>query len=435
MSRLRFPKSFRWGASTRVTTEGASHEGGRGESIDDRFHQGATGEASHGYRRMAEDVSLLQRFGLTSYRFGIAWTRIQAEGRGPALAAGLDHYSALVDALLAAGIRPLPTLHQGDLPQALQDAGGWAARDTAGRFADFSSCIARRLADRVEAWLPFETPSLFLAEGLLEGHRSPGVRDRGAFLRAVHVVNLAQAMGAEALRAEGENLALGASIVGAPCEPASDEDADARATDLWRAFHEQVFLHPALGRGYPASFQTEDLRPAPELHAEEGDKTRCRCEIDFVVVSLAPATRVRASDDPRLGREAVVEPLPFDGDRWPEAVRQLLIELSTEPRHPPLEVVGLPCLDAPPPNPDGTLPDAKRIQQLSCDLEGIAQAIDQGADIRSYHAPHLLDAPTAAEAKPGGWGLLAIDPEDGARTPRASATWLGRVAEEGGLER
>lgn len=435
MSRLRFPEGFHWGATTSIRTEGALREAGRGESTGDRCRRSARGNGSHGYRRFEEDVALLQRLGLTRYRFGIDWSRIQAEGRGSVLAAGLDHYAALVDALLAAGIQPAIVLHDGDLPQPLQEGGGWAARDTAGRFSDLASCVARRLADRVEFWLPFETPSVFLAEGLLHGQRAPELRDRLSFLRAIHVVNLAQSMAGEALRGEQSDLQLGASIVGAACEPGGDETADAQATERWRAFQEEAFLSPALGLGYPEAFQADEQQRVPELHEEEGDAARCRTQIDFVEVSLAPRSRIVASGDERLGREATVELLPFDPDSWPETVCRLLLELSAKPDHPILEVRGLPCLDAPLPAPDGSLLDDSRILQLTCDLEAVAAAIESGANIRGYTAPHFIDASMGPGDRLAGCGLVAVEAEHGDRTPRASAAWFGRVAQEGGFER
>ncbi len=435
MSRLRFPEGFHWGATTTIRTEGAPREAGRRESIGDRSARRAPETGSHGYRRFEEDVALLRRLSLIRYRFGIDWCRIQAEGRGAPLAAGLDHYAALVDALLAAGIQPAVVLHDGDLPRPLQAGGGWAARDTAGRFSDLASCVARRLADRVEVWLPFETPSVFLAEGLLHGQRAPELRDRFAFLRAIHVVNLAQAMAGEALRAEQSDLQLGASIVGAACEPGGDEPADGQATERWRAFQEEVFLGPALGLGYPEAFQTDEKQRVPELREEEGDEARCRTQIDFVEISLAPRSRIIASGDDRLGREATVEALPFDPDSWPETVCQLLLERSTQPECPPLEVRGLPCLDAPLPEPDGSVRDDSRILQLTCDLEGVAAAIESGANIRGYAAPHFLDAPMGPGDSLAGCGLVAVEAEHGDRTPRASAAWFGSVAQEGGFER
>ncbi|MBW2394219.1 MAG: family 1 glycosylhydrolase [Deltaproteobacteria bacterium] len=435
MSRLRFPEGFHWGATTTIRTEGAPREGGRGESIGDRSGRHTRGNGSHGYRRFEEDVALLARLGLTRYRFGIDWSRIQAEGKGAALAAGLDHYAALVDALLAAGIQPAAVLHEGDLPRPLQENGGWATRDTAGRFSDFASCVARRLADRVDVWLPFETPSVFLAEGLLHGRRAPELRDRLAFLKAIHVVNLAQAMAGEALRAEQSDLQLGASIVGAACEPGGDEPCDAKACEEWQVFQEEIFLYPALGLGYPQAFQADEQQRVPELHEQEGDETRCRTQIDFVEVSLAQSVRVVASGDDRLGREAEFEALPFEPDVWPETVCHLLDELSAKPDHPPLEVRGLPCLDAPMPAPDGSLSDESRILQLTCDLEGVAAAITSGANIRGYAAPHFLDAPLGPGDGLAVCGLVAVEAEHGDRTPRASAAWLGRVAQEAGFER
>ncbi len=397
MSRLRFPEGFLWGAASAATGQGAA----------------------------TQDVELLGRLGLSSYRFGVPWPRVQPEGRGPARPDVLDAYRTLVDGLLAAGIRPLPVLHQGELPDALARRGGWADRDTAGRFADYASALGRALADRVDAWLLLDAPSLFLREALPE---------RRAFLRGVHVANLAQAAGAEALRAERDGLALGAGLVAAPAEPEGDGSDDEEAFRLWRAGHAELFLGPAQGRGYPPPYADAEGRPVPELEARDGDGERCLGAPDFLSVRLAPPVRIRARDDPRLGHEAEALPAAFDASRWPETVCRLLQERFAGPDCPPLELVGLPCLDDPEPEPDGALPDEERLLRLRGELEGAAEAVARGVELRAYHAPHLLDIRDTPTAPPRGLGLVALDPETDARTPRRSATWLQQTAAENGFE-
>ncbi len=202
MARVRFPKSFHWGTATAsYQVEGAWAEDGKGESIWDRFahtpgriHNGDSGDvACDHYHRYAEDVALMREMNLNSYRFSIAWPRIQPTGKGTVNAKGVEFYDRLIDALLAAGIRPLPTLYHWDLPQTLEDAGGWPQRDTAARFADYAEIAARAFGDRVSHWSIFNEPGIFTTMGYLAGIHAPGRRDPAAYLRATHTVNLAQA--------------------------------------------------------------------------------------------------------------------------------------------------------------------------------------------------------------------------------------------------
>jgi len=201
-----FPKNFWWGTSTAAyQIEGAWNEDGKGESIWDRFshtsHKIKNGDngdvACDHYHRYREDLDIMRRLGMKSYRFSIAWTRIQAAGSGRPNPKGLDFYSRLVDGLLEAKIRPFPTLYHWDLPQALEDAGGWPNRDTAQRFADYTDIVMSALGDRVQSWMIFNEPWVFTTLGYLFGTHAPGRTDVDAYLRATHVVNLAQGMASE----------------------------------------------------------------------------------------------------------------------------------------------------------------------------------------------------------------------------------------------
>ena len=203
-SGISFPRNFFWGAATAAyQIEGAWNEDGKGESIWDRFSHtpgkiknGDTGDiACDTYHRWQEDIALLRAMNLNSYRFSISWPRIQPAGAGPATPRGVDYYSRLVDALLEAEIRPFVTLYHWDLPQALEDAGGWPNRDTASRFADYVDVVTRALGDRVSDWMLFNEPTAFIDLGYLEGKHAPGRRSLLDFLRASHTVNLAQGAG------------------------------------------------------------------------------------------------------------------------------------------------------------------------------------------------------------------------------------------------
>ena len=225
-----FPPDFLWGAATAAyQIEGASREDGKGESIWDRFahtpgrvHNGDTGDvACDSYHRYAEDIALLRQLNLRSYRFSISWPRIQADGRGAPNPKGLDYYKRLVDATLEAGIRPLATLYHWDLPQALEDKGGWAERDTAARFADYAGHVVRALGDRVKHWVVFNEPKTFSSVGYWYGVHAPGRKDPLAFVRATHVINLAQGEAVRAMKAVDGASQLSSAYDVAPMYPAT----------------------------------------------------------------------------------------------------------------------------------------------------------------------------------------------------------------------
>ena len=235
-----FPKNFFWGTATAAyQIEGAWKEDGKGESIWDRFTHipgaiktGETGDtACDSYHRWREDVDLLRAMNLNSYRFSISWPRIQPTGSGPTNSKGIDYYSRLVDALLEARIRPFVTLFHWDLPQALEDAGGWPNRDTAARYADYVEVVARALGDRVSDWMLFNEPFAFTYVGYLDGTHAPGRNSVLAFLRASHTVNLAQGAGFRALKATRPPARVGTAFSMLSWEPASNSEADQLAAE------------------------------------------------------------------------------------------------------------------------------------------------------------------------------------------------------------
>ncbi len=255
-----FPAGFLWGAATAAyQVEGAWNEDGKGESIWDRFSHtagniknGATGDvACDSYHRYHDDIALLKQLNLKSYRFSIAWPRIQPSGRGAANSRGLDYYKRLTDAVLEAGIRPLPTLYHWDLPQALEDAGGWPNRDTAARFADYVGIVAHALGDRLPQWTIFNEPKTFTAVGYWNGRHAPGRRDWHAFLKATHCVNLAQGMAFRALKAINGRLAVGSAFDVAPMFPATPAYEDLAAAERWHRFQNLWFVTTALHGHYP----------------------------------------------------------------------------------------------------------------------------------------------------------------------------------------
>jgi beta-glucosidase len=448
MSRLTFPDGFRWGAATAAyQIEGAAREDGKGESIWDRFahtsgriKNGETGDrACDSYHRYREDVALLSAMHLNSYRFSIAWPRIQPEGRGAANAAGLDYYRRLVDALLAAGIRPFPTLYHWDLPQALEERGGWPTRDTAARFAEYAHLVVRALGDRVSDWMLFNEPSVFTLFGYGQGIHAPGVRDRTALLRATHVVALAQGESFRAVKAERPSLRVGSAFSMSPTEPGSGAASDAEAAERMHGWVNDWFLRAALRGEYPACF--EQGLPA-ELDVREGDMARVEAKLDFVGINLYSRMLVHADPKDRLGLGARSLGLggyegpqtDFGWEVWPDALYEAVMRVTRDYGRPVIEITENGCSYADGPGEDGVIRDLRRIDFFRGYLAALAHAIRDGADVRGYHAWTLLDNFEWAEGFAQRFGLAFTDFTSCDRRLKQSGEWLGRVAAENGLD-
>lgn len=452
MAWLEFPKGFHWGAATAShQIEGAWDADGKGESIWDRFSHtpgkikhGDTGDrACDSYHRWREDVALLREMHLGSYRFSLAWPRIQPTGRGPANRAGLDYYHRLVDALLAAGIRPFVTLYHWDLPQALEDAGGWPNRDLAGRFADYAELAVRELGDRVKHWMIFNEPNIFTTMGYLIGIHAPGRREPEAFLRATHVVNLAQAEAFRAMKAAWPDASIGTAFNCTHCEPATDDPADAEAAERWHRFVNEWFLRPALRGEYPEAHPRGLPREA--MGVREGDFERMRAPLDFLGVNLYTRTLVKAVPGDAGPLSIGVVPVggvggdegpktDFGWEVWPDALHHLLVRLTRDYGRPPIEITENGCSYGDGPDARGVVNDVRRIDFYRGYLAALHRAILDGADVRGYHAWSLLDNFEWAEGYAQRFGLVWVDFDTCDRTLKESGRWYGRVAAENGFE-
>ena len=448
MARIAFPEGFHWGTATAsYQIEGAYREDGKGESIWDRFshtpgrtREGHTGDiACDSYHRIEDDVALMQAMNLTSYRFSIAWPRIQPEGRGAPLEAGLDYYRRLVDALLAAGIRPFPTLYHWDLPQALEDKGGWPERDTASRFADYAQAVVRALGDRVDAWMIFNEPGIFTMLGYGLGIHAPGRRDREAMLAASHVVNLAQGEAFRAMKDERSDLRVGTAFSMQPCEPAGDSEADARAAERMHRLVNTWFLEPALQGRYPECFPG-GLPQA--LGMRDGDAERMQAPLDFLGINLYTRGIVKASEQDWLGLGAAVLGMggtqgpttDFGWEVWPDALHDMIVRITRDYDRPVLEVTENGCAYADGPGSDGRIHDTRRIAFFQGYLEALHRAIEAGCDVRGYHAWSLMDNFEWAEGYRQRFGLAWVDFETGLRTLKESGHWYAGVAANNGFD-
>jgi beta-glucosidase len=449
---VRFPEGFRWGTATAsYQIEGAWREDGKGESIWDRFthtpgkiKHGQTGDvACDSYHRHSEDVALMREMGLDSYRFSVAWPRILPEGSGASNPKGIDYYDRLIDELLAARIRPFPTLYHWDLPQVLEERGGWPQRDTAGRFADYADVCMRRFGDRVDHWLIFNEPGIFTVMGYLAGLHAPGRRDFDAFLRASHTVNLAQGEAFRAMRATRPDARIGTAFSMSPCEPAGDDESDAAAAQRWHAFVNLWYLETALQGRYPEAFV--EGTPLERMGVRDGDLELVRAPLDFLGINLYTRTLVKHRPDDARGLAAYpVGPVggndgpktDFGWEVWPDALYDMLMRITRDYERPVIEITENGCSYGDGPDEDGRVHDARRIDFYRGYLGAVARAIEDGADVRGYHAWTLMDNFEWSEGFEQRFGLAFVDfqsPER-RRTLKESGRWYGRVAAENGFE-
>jgi beta-glucosidase len=450
MSRARFPEGFHWGTATAsYQIEGSWQADGKGESIWDRFSHtpqriktGETGDiACDSYRRWREDIALMKELGHTSYRFSLSWPRIQPTGKGAPNEKGLEHYKRFVDALLAAGIRPFPTLYHWDLPQALEDEGGWPNRDVAGRFTDYAEIAVKALGDRVPHWILLNEPSIFTTLGYLLGYHAPGRKDMEAFLRATHTVNLAQGMAFRAVKSVLPKSMVGTAFNMSPCEPESDTEADASAAERWHAFINDWYLSTAIHGRYPDAFVNGP--PLERMGVRDGDMDLVRADLDFLGINLYSRTAVRAvPQDPNLGAMAVGNlgrdqgpKTDFGWEVWPDSLRDMILRVTKDYGRRPIEVTENGCSYGDGPDAKGKVKDHRRIDFFRGYLGGVAEAIEKGADVRGYHAWTLLDNFEWAEGTSQRFGFVHVDFATQKRTLKESGRWYAQVAAENGFDR
>ena len=444
-----FPRGFFWGAATAAyQIEGAWDEDGKGESIWDRFAhrtgtiKGATtGDvACDSYHRIDDDVALMRELGLNSYRFSIAWPRVQPNGRGAAEQRGLDYYRRLTEALLAAGIRPLPTLYHWDLPQALEDAGGWPARDTAERFAEYAAIVVDALGDRIARWATFNEPWIFTRLGYLAGIHAPGRSDAGAFLRASHTVNLAHGLATRAMKAARARIEVGCAYSVSPALPESDAPEDRAAAEAFHAFANRWFLDPALHGRYPENALAGAL-PLEEMGYRGGDDRIMRTGLDWVGLNYYFHLVIRdaRTDDGALRfRFATVDRneharTDFGWPVNPDGLHAILLQMWRDCGRIPVEITENGCSYHECPDADGRVRDDRRIAYLDAHLRAVARAIDDGVDVRGYHHWTLADNFEWAEGTTQRFGLAHLDPHTLARTVKDSGRWYAEVAKTGRL--
>lgn len=443
-----FPEGFLWGAATAAyQVEGGWNADGKAESIWDRFvhapghiKNGDTGDvACDSYHRFKEDVALLRRLNCKTYRFSISWPRVLPAMHGAPNPKGLDYYQRLVDELLKNGIRPLATLYHWDLPQQVEDAGGWPVRDTADRFVDYVEVVARALKDRVDHWCIFNEPKTFTQLGYWSGRFAPGRSDPLAFLRATHVVNLAQGKAFAVLKRESPNAQVGSAFDPAPMIPATSAAADRAAADQWFRLNNLWHIWPALTGEYPEGVLPPDrLRELLDFRA--GDESIVRAAFDFVGLNYYTRWTVRAAQSgfqgiPGLAADAQWGTGPHaksdaGWDIYPEGFYDIVTKMSNLlGGRTPIEITESGAAYNDPPDANGLVHDRKRIEYLRGHLRELARAIRDGVPVRAYHAWSLLDNFEWAEGYSQHYGLVRVNMADRQqRTIKDAGRWYAQVA-------
>ena len=437
-----FPADFVWGVATSsFQTEGALDADGRGPSIwdvfpRDRIHDGTDATtANDSYHRYAEDVALIADAGMNAYRFSIAWTRIVPTGSGAVNEAGLDYYARLIDAQLARGVTPYATLFHWDLPQTLQELGGWAARDTTARFAEYADIIARRLGDRLKHIVILNEAAVHAVLGHVLGTHAPGIQDADQLGAVIHHQNLAQGLAIQALRAARGDLTIGTTMALMPSRAEGgmmswlNQKAASGFDEVWNG----AFLDPLFRGWYP-----ETARGMVESVVQEGDLAAIRQPIDFLGVNYyAPAyTRFNPT------APSFIEPAPppsgseldaFDRHLDPAGLFETLARLRQLYGNPRVLITENGCSD---PFSDGPAEtdDQFRIDYVRRHLEAVKSAMEAGANIGGYFHWTLVDNWEWAEGYRSKFGLVAQDRTTGVRTPKASYAWFSALARSGALD-
>jgi beta-glucosidase len=428
--RADFPSDFLWGAATSAyQIEGAVHEDGRGASIWDTFsatpgkvRNGDTGEiACDSYHRYRQDIARMQELGLDAYRFSIAWPRILPQGRGRVNEAGLDFYDRLVDDLLAAGIRPFVSLYHWDLPQALEDAGGWPERATAEAYCEYVETVALRLGDRVGHWLTQNEPYCISWLGYGLGLHAPGRTDFGAAAAAAHHVLLGHGLAVEVLRRESPDAGVGIVLDSWPVYSASEDPRDEAAAREADGFRNRLFFDPVLRGRYPEDVLELLSAPPP---VRNGDLETISAPLDFVGLNHYSRTIVKAGDDGRPLNLTNGGPTTEMGwEIYPDGIHEVLTRLHREYAVPALYVTENGGAFPDVPVHDGRIEDRDRIDYLEQYLGAVGRAIADGVPVRGYFVWSLLDNFEWAYGYSRRFGLLYVDYRTLERVPKSSFYW------------
>ncbi len=438
----RFPPGFAWGFGTSAyQIEGAATEDGRGPSVWDTFARvpgaiadGQTGDvACDHYHRYREDLELMAGIGATTYRFSVSWSRVLPDGTGRVNERGLAFYDRLVDATLAAGLKPILNLFHWDLPQALQDQGGFANPRVIGWFTDYAALVASRLNDRVSDWMTFNEPAVYAILGHADGIHAPGLRDWPTALRVADNQLQAHATASAAIRSEVKDARIGIAFDVNHIAPAADTDRDRRAAAQWSSARDAWYLDPLFGRGYP-QLGLEAHRAAGHLEGVElsdpppGD-------LDYLGLNFyrrdAVSARSDLAFDWEIGPRPGTEQTQMGWEIAPDGLRDVLLALHRE--YAPREIVITENGAAYPDTVavDGRVHDDRRVSYLARHIAAAGEALAAGVPLTGYHVWSLLDNFEWSLGYTRRFGLVHVDYANQRRTLKDSAAWYGRLIAAG----
>ena len=444
-----FPDGFLWGVATSAyQIEGGVDLDGRGPSIWDVFcrRPGAVADGSDGsvaveHRlRMRDDVALMAELGVPAYRFSVAWPRVQPDGAGTLSPSGLGFYHDLVDALLDAGVVPVATLYHWDLPQALEDAGGWPARDTAKRFGDYAAAVGEALGDRVARWSTLNEPWCAAMLGYAAGVHAPGRTEPAAAVAAAHHLLLAHGIGVDALRASVTAAApeIGVTLNPYPVVAAGDREGDHDAARRVDGIANRIWYDPILRGRYPDDVLADLSSTSDLAHIHDGDLAQISRPLDMMGLNYYRRHHARhragaSTTSPWPGSPDVelVDPGgPVTDLGWaiePDGLVESLVALTRDYEPPPLYVHENGAAFPDRVGPDGQVHDLDRVAFLDAHVRAARDAIDAGVDLRGFFAWSLLDNFEWAEGYRKRFGLVHVDYETQRRTPKASAVWFAEL--------
>lgn len=446
-----FPENFKWGVATSsYQIEGAWDEDGKGESIWDRFSHtpGRIEDASNGdvacnhYHLWPEDVALMKSLNIQVYRFSIAWPRILPEGRGRINQAGLDFYGRLVDGLLEVGIEPFVTLYHWDLPQALQDKGGWPERETAEAFAEYADVVSRSLGDRVKNWITHNEPWCASLLSHQIGEHAPGMRDWYLGLRAAHHILLSHGLAVPVIRRNSPGSEVGITLNFEDAVPASPSSADYNAARFHDGYFNRWFLDPVYGRHYPSdivSFYESNGILADGLDfVQAGDMATIAAPTDFLGVNYYSRCLSRDEDaadnlPQTIFHQPESELTEMGWEIYPEGLYNLLNRFHFEYKIPKIYITENGCSYSDGPDENGRIADQRRIDFLEVHLDAVARAIENGVPVAGYMQWSLMDNFEWAKGYKQRFGIVYVDYETQERLPKDSALWYRDVIARNGL--
>ena len=442
-----FRPGFVWGAATSAFQIEGGRIDGKGQSIWDTFsdkgllHDRGDLACDH-YHRWPQDVALMSELGLDAYRMSIAWTRVLPDGTGAINHKGLDFYQRLIDAVLEAGITPWVTLYHWDLPQMLQDVGGWAARETVDAFLEFTDVVVGALGDRVGHWITHNEPWVAAILGYAAGMFAPGIRDWGQALMAGHHLLLSHGQSMAVIRSRVQGSRIGIALDCRPSRPSSPGAGDVDAWKHFDGYRNRWFFDPVFGRGYPDDMisRYRDMGRLSDLDwIRPGDLDVISSPIDFLGINYYTSSVISSGgeEDENSGVGPGPDPPPgFTETGWavtPESLTEFLIRIRTEYWKGPIYITENGASYSDGPGADGVVNDPRRIDYLRGHLAAIESAIDAGVQVDGYFYWSLLDNLEWLAGFSQRFGLIHVDKETMVRTPKASFHWYRDVIARNGL--